>query len=306
MHAVAQCHAHLSRVPQGAASRQADAAEAVERREREAELEVSKEWIEQVQEVEDECSAIAVGYLIKETIEVMILQQCSMGEDYSAPRKREVTMMFTSCGLSFLLQIGIGRWLSNSPRGDLSFCPLRRRSVEFLHGLLTAAGGWMLLCGIRMLCSRVIPQHACQYAAASMFMALACGLLLLVFHHLEQKNIVFARTSEDLISCVGMATGFAWERAWGGAIHSVVHDGLVKEFGHFELLLETLLCLATSALMLPGWRLYILPPALAAAAADEDSQEVSGETQETGQDTAVTSTRLRRISSETQDSGQWW
>merc|ERR1711865_918722 len=181
----------------------------------------------------------------------------------TAYTQRDSVLMLVAAFVMFLLQL----WAAY--QGERCRSKRAERNIDFLQSLFSASCGWMTFSALRTSCSMYIPQHAVQYAAAAMGMAAVCILMLLVFNKLEEKRVLRFRTAEDIVSCVGMAAGFAWERAWSAAIHSIIHDGISTGLGKGELLFESLFWMATSALMLPAWRLYILPPALDGAEVSE-------------------------------------
>merc|ERR1711862_974273 len=65
---------------------------------------------------------------------------------------------------------------------------------------------------------------------------------------------------------MGMATGFIWQVTWALGVQSILSDGIPGKIGHGQTFVELILSLVVAAVLIPGWRFYVLPSALEADA----------------------------------------
>ena len=235
------------------------------------------QWMESVRECENDTFAFAMGFLISQLVRFVICGRwAALHGSPTGHSEREVEWLF---GFSFIFMISMvwltvevkkrGKTDADIDRADTQI--ELRGEVRHTHprawllsqtvaSMMTA---WCLLFAGEWLFYRLARNISITLGLVvlAFVITLICVLLIFVLDFFADRGEVNIKAVRTVIHCLGVLVGLAWEKAFHTAVEGVVEGtGLQKSSGPFGV---TALALGLVAMVLPAWRWYILPRALA-------------------------------------------
>jgi hypothetical protein len=222
------------------------------------------DWRENVMEAEDEMCAIVIAYLLRQST---LYFACGRIPTLEGDFKDHSPEMFESLGMAictYIMMLTVTTWYISQHHGDAHSAVMHnkdgRRFVQFLQVLWAMTIAWHCLSMGRWLLQMFVDQPALQFVANAFCLSPVCVVIVILVDKLADNQAIYENTAEIIIESVGLLVGFAWEKAFYHAVHTVID---FNEITFSQMIstewMECVLCLGLVAFMLPAWKFIIVP-----------------------------------------------
>jgi hypothetical protein len=223
------------------------------------------DWFEYVSESEDEMCAIVIGYMLRQSTLYFVCDRIPMIEgDFAEHSPAMFSHLLLVICIYVLLLTATTWYISHyhhSTESRVMQSKDGRRFVQFLQVLWAMTIAWHFLGLARWRVQLMVTERALQFVANAFLLSPLCIFIVILVDKLADNMLIYENTAEIIIESVGLLVGFAWEKAFHHAAHTVIE--FVKREHTFDSIgtetSECILCLGLVAFMLPAWRHIIVP-----------------------------------------------
>lgn len=222
-------------------------------------------WMDQCSDTENDVFCITTSWVLSCSIRYAIIGK-SVGVD-GAPEGRTSTDIFWLWAAAFIAK-GLNYVLvaAGKPLDTKSMSGFVARAVKLGGNFLSMLFAWLVYYFGNWLMYYISESmhggKPGQESGVVLAIVLAVGLTLLGvfemihYHYLgpQHANRITSRAMRVLLSSVGLFVGFSWEKSF-----DAVFDGISDDLGPNGWLPLMTLSLVLIVLVLPSWRLYVLP-----------------------------------------------
>lgn len=213
-------------------------------------------WVHLAMEGEEDCSAIVVGFLLRQLLTFVLIGEVPQG--MSAPHILKIFSMWSvyiADVCLVLLMLLSAYVVEQCHRGGTPY-----KVACYVHMCISFTLAFCLV-GALKCTAKYYGIHAggMRLAVAAIATPMTIGAIVLI-DKLADMRRMSEKSAEALINAGGLVAGLAWEKAFAHSIDVIAHENAHVQ-GMELVPVETLLCLALIMLILPGWKVFILPKA---------------------------------------------
>mmetsp|Transcript_4955 Transcript_4955/g.15076 ORF Transcript_4955/g.15076 Transcript_4955/m.15076 type:complete len:644 (-) Transcript_4955:44-1975(-) len=221
-------------------------------------------WIMESRESEDESFAIITSLLARQLILVSITGRIpKLKGDFGEHTVHEFFLLISTLvclvgALVFSMRIASAH-VEGGAEGEGRL--LSHRSAEFVQLTTSFLVGWCSLSLCRWCVQTVIHEPTLMFIGAAASCSFPLILFIILIDFLCDEHWLSDASAVAFIQSAGLVVGLSWEKAFASAIDTIndIHNGSVTSM----ITIEIGLCLGLCAVILPGWRTFIVPRAAA-------------------------------------------
>uniref|UniRef100_A0A7S4PXR8 Uncharacterized protein n=2 Tax=Alexandrium monilatum TaxID=311494 RepID=A0A7S4PXR8_9DINO len=213
------------------------------------ESQVAEFWEDQCFDTENDVVAITMGFLLTQVVGFVLHGRLPplVGE-FVHHADIENHLLFAT-GAAFMLSVFGFEALDSRAHGHYYM----RRLVLVVRGVLAMSMSWCWLMWSRWhLWMTLHMEELLAKVVLACGTSLFCMIMVFILDSLADRSVVNPKALRAVIQAFGLLIGLSWESCFD----AVMEDLHPKHF-------RTLIAVGLALYVLPGWRLYILPKALA-------------------------------------------
>lgn len=220
----------------------------------------AEDWREHVAEAEDEMCAIAIAYFIRQASLMFICGRVPFEDgDFEEHTDEMFHYFILTIFVWVVFLIGVTYYIRHSDIDQHENFTLTStwRFIKFLQILFAMTIAWHCQSLGRWCIQPWVHHTALQFVVSAFALSPVCVVTVVLIDKMADHRLMYEATAEILILGAGLLIGFAWEKAFHMAIHTVIHFSSNLQVAPEAF--EICLCLTLVLILLPAWRYFIMP-----------------------------------------------
>eukprot|EP00670_Eutreptiella_braarudii_P017957 CAMPEP_0174351134 /NCGR_PEP_ID=MMETSP0811_2-20130205/8376_1 /TAXON_ID=73025 ORGANISM="Eutreptiella gymnastica-like, Strain CCMP1594" /NCGR_SAMPLE_ID=MMETSP0811_2 /ASSEMBLY_ACC=CAM_ASM_000667 /LENGTH=463 /DNA_ID=CAMNT_0015480041 /DNA_START=184 /DNA_END=1578 /DNA_ORIENTATION=+ len=234
-------------------------------------------WDDEVEEAENDIIGLTISFLLTQAIRFGISGNLpdQEGADKGVHSHFMIWYLILFALLAVVPVVSLGRWRAAIPEEEKGSIP--ERVVSSLHTVASMSFAWCTLYAVTWQWSFLgslmpglvdgVPGHVCVALSAS-FLAFVLMFCLDKIHDSEKNSEEKKAAIVSVILSFGIMVGFTWEQSFDAGIETIAEEFSEREKHWLQLLITMILAL----IVLPAWKMYILPKVVAGHEFGHDSE----------------------------------
>jgi len=212
-------------------------------------------WVHESEEAEEECAAILLSLMTRQTILFAILGRVPTKKgDFGMHIRSDFGFLFLAIVVTMvLLNIASRAYYSCEETSWL------KPKLVFLKHYLAFTVGWLILSLSRWSVQMAILDKTLMFISNAVALSVPLVLAIILIDFLCDEGWMSENSAIIFISCAALCIGLSWEMAFACSI-----DTINKETGNSlfsDIAVEVGMCLGLCLLLLPGWKAFVVPKA---------------------------------------------
>lgn len=228
---------------------------------RDSMFEPSVHWSHNAVEGEVDCVALVMSFLIRQGLLFFVTGRIPSS---SGDSNFHSWQDFSWLGLGILISLFL-IWATQKRHksGDHHDGGegLLEQTLRFDQMLACMCLGWFVLTFVSWVAMALLKHQAMWPIGTACFATPLACFMLIVSDWLVDRELLDEEIGHCVINCAGFLIGFAWEISFAFAVDSVSKHKSVNLHGLWDILL----CVVLLLTILPAWRYFLLPQAMAKA-----------------------------------------